>query len=72
MLGASAAHRQHVDDVLQALTGLRDEVVGLELLLSVPANGAAEVQRATAGGDAVGLAAGGIPTGCVQSFVLCW
>ena len=56
VLGPRAASASTSTMLLQALRGLRDEVVGLELLLAVPPDHAAEVERAAGGGDAVGVA----------------
>ena len=66
MLRASVSLSQHGDDVAQGLGGLQDEVVGLKLLLGVPADLATDKYLRATRGNAVRVAFGGQPAGGVQ------
>jgi hypothetical protein len=59
--GTGTGLLQHGDDVAQRLLGLRDEVVGLELLLGVPADLATDEDLRAARRHTVGISLGGQP-----------
>ncbi len=53
---SSSRFAEHCNDVLQRLAHLADKIVGLELLLPVPADLAADKDLPPARGNAVGVA----------------
>jgi hypothetical protein len=71
VLGAGAGLMQHGNDVAQGLRCLCDEVVGLELLLAVPADLATDEYLRASGGNTVGITLGGKPSGRLKEFHGC-
>jgi len=63
MFGASAASFQQGCNVFRSLAGLGDKVVGLKLLLRIPANLAANKQQSAARQNAIGIPFGLGPIG---------
>ena len=68
MLGPTAGFRQHRHDVGHCLARLIGEVVGLELLVAVPADLAGDGDHRAARLDAVGVAARPLPIFWIEEF----
>src|SRR6478672_2988313 len=68
VLGSRARFGEHVDDILQRAVRLSDEFVGLELLLRVPADLAADDDQRAARRDAVRVAFRRRPSGWLKYF----
>ena len=67
VLRPGSGFMQHGGDVAQRLRGLGDEVLGLKLLLGIPADLAADKNLNAARGDAIGVAFGGGPPGRLEN-----